>query len=474
MNRLIFVFFLLISNICNAQNDEKFEEFRNNVLTNYQGFRKGILDSYVEFLQQAWEGYKSCLADIRSTVPKPLVTPVYDNSNLNPVELPKPDVNRTPENNVPKKDINPIVPPSSQTKVSFGFYGFSYKVSSIEYFAVKGTSQGEIARVWKKYKESGAKLVADELSIIAKAYNFNDWLTLDLVRCYVDDVLKYYSPESRILLRHFLLVCLGYDVRIAQAENTLALLIPFNQNVYAVTSVELDGRKYIIYFDAKSNITAQTFDLYTCKLPNGANVGNKVGLIIPPDVKLISKNTQTRKLSDGIITCECSIDQSVMEVFRHYPQTDTPIYAKSCISKELQISLLRQIKPYLAGLSQKDASNRLLHFVQYAFQYATDQAQHGYEKFYFIEENLFYPKNDCEDRSIFFAFLVRNLLGLDVHLIQYPGHECTAVCFTDKDITGDGYLYQGKRYIICDPTYIGAKIGQCMEQFKNETPKIEI
>lgn len=473
MNKLLFIISLFISSICNAQSDEKFEEFRNNVLTNYQGFRKGILDDYVEFLQQAWEGYKSCLADVRSTVPKPLVTPVYDNSNLNPVELPKPDVNKTTENHVPKKDVCPIIPSSSQAKVTFGFYGFPFKVSSIEYFQVKSTSHGEIARTWKKYKDSGAKQVADELSIIAKAYNFNDWLTLDLVRCYVDDVLKYYSAESRILLRHFLLVCLGYDVRIAQAENTLALLIPFNQNVYAVSSVELDGRKYIIYFDARSNVTAQTFDIYTCKLPNGANFGNKVGLIIPPDIKLSSKSIKTCKLTDGIITCECSIDQGVMEAFRHYPQTDTPIYAKSCINKELQTSLLKQIKPYLAGLSQRDAANRLLHFVQYAFQYATDQTQHGYEKFYFIEENLFYPKNDCEDRSIFFAFLVRNLLWLDVHLIQYPGHECTAIHFTDNDINGDSYIYQGKRYIICDPTYIGAKIGQCMERYKKEKPKIE-
>lgn len=136
--------------------------------------------------------------------------------------------------------------------------------------------------------------------------------------------------------------------------------------------------------------------------------------------------------------------------------------------------ILEQIKPQIHGMSQKQAANALLHFVQYAFDYATDGEQHGYEKAYFIEENFYYPKNDCEDRAIFYAFLVHNLLGLDVHLIQYPGHECTAVNFTDQSIMGDGYIYNNKVYTICDPTYIGASVGQCMPAYINTTPKIEL
>ena len=97
-----------------------------------------------------------------------------------------------------------------------------------------------------------------------------------------------------------------------------------------------------------------------------------------------------------------------------------------------------------------------------------------YEKPYFIEENFYYPKNDCEDRAVFYAFLIRNLLGLDVHLVHFPGHECTAVCFGTENVIGSGYRYEGKTYIICDPTYIGANIGQCMPQYEGMEPKVEL
>ena len=161
-------------------------------------------------------------------------------------------------------------------------------------------------------------------------------------------------------------------------------------------------------------------------------------------------------------------------MLRHYPQTDMPNYARSEVLPALRQSIIDQLRPQLTGLSETEAVNALLHFVQYAFDYATDQEQHGYEKPYFIEENFFYPKNDCEDRSIFFAFLVRNLLHLDVHLINYPGHECTGIAFTDQQLPGHGYRYNSRRYLICDPTYVGATLGMCMPQYEQETPKVEI
>ena len=77
------------------------------------------------------------------------------------------------------------------------------------------------------------------------------------------------------------------------------------------------------------------------------------------------------------------------------------------------------------------------------------------------------------DRSIFYAFLIHNLLGLDVHLVQYPGHECTAVSFTDSSIHGDAYTYRGKTFVICDPTFIGSSIGQCMPTYVNVKPIVE-
>ena len=84
---------------------------------------------------------------------------------------------------------------------------------------------------------------------------------------------------------------------------------------------------------------------------------------------------------------------------------------------------------------------------------------------------MYYPYCDCEDRSILFSRLIRDLLGLDVVLVFYPGHLATAVHFTE-DVKGDYIIVDGKKYVICDPTYIGAPVGYTMEGMDNATCKV--
>jgi hypothetical protein len=109
--------------------------------------------------------------------------------------------------------------------------------------------------------------------------------------------------------------------------------------------------------------------------------------------------------------------------------------------------------------------------VQTAFEYKTDPEQFGREKPLFPDETLFYPFSDCEDRAILFAYLVRHMLGLDVVALDYPGHIATAVMFS-TDIAGDSIVFHGKKYIICDPTYVNADVGASMPEFKNVKPNV--
>ena len=90
--------------------------------------------------------------------------------------------------------------------------------------------------------------------------------------------------------------------------------------------------------------------------------------------------------------------------------------------------LYTPLREQLAGLDKKEAAERLLNFVQTAFVYEYDEKVWGHDRAFFAEETLFYPYCDCEDRSILFSRLVRDLLGLDAVLVYYPGHLATAVC----------------------------------------------
>jgi hypothetical protein len=84
--------------------------------------------------------------------------------------------------------------------------------------------------------------------------------------------------------------------------------------------------------------------------------------------------------------------------------------------------------------------------------------------------DLLYPTfvsySDCEDRSIMFSYLVKNLIGLDVVGIKYHDHLATAVNFSSK-VSGSGFNYKGKKYIVSDPTYTNANTGMAMPLYKS-------
>ena len=174
------------------------------------------------------------------------------------------------------------------------------------------------------------------------------------------------------------------------------------------------------------------------------------------------------------------VDEMLKGIYAAYPDRvkyvndDLRCYVTSVVMPQFQDTILGQIRPQLEDLSQCEAANALLHFVQYVFDYENDKDLHGHEKVYFVEENFYYDKNDCEDRSILYAFLVRSLLDLDVQIVQYPGHECTAVRFTDCHTYGNGYYLDGEFYLICDPSYVGAPIGRCMPQYRSMRPQVYV
>ena len=117
------------------------------------------------------------------------------------------------------------------------------------------------------------------------------------------------------------------------------------------------------------------------------------------------------------------------------------------------------------------ASARRRNYLHRAFPYKTDEAQFGIERTLFAEEMYYYPYSDCEDRSILFARLVKDLLGLDVVLLYYPAHIAAAVCFKGE-VKGDYMQLGNKRYVICDATYIGAGVGEAMPDLKRTPAQV--
>lgn len=460
-----------------AQNHDRFDKFHNEVLSDYHGFRNKVLGDYSKFLEGVWNEYDIFRGEKRDKTPKPVAVPTVEDTPAAPFpekvpmpDIPAPNVSDNPEPEAVPIPVKPVV-----RTIDFNFYGMTWKAPHLVPFRIKDSHEGKnIAEAWRYYQQNGSSDVVPFLKSLAAASGLNDWFAFQMVRQYADEIADGGSNADKVVLQHFLLSYWGFDVRIARTNKQYVLLVPFKQKVYERRYLTLNDKRYYLFFDEADGMDEETPSLYTCELPDNIDCGQSISLLLTHDMQISSGDYKHRKLSDKNITVEGDINVTLMEMLRHYPQMDVPEYAKSSVQSSFRKNILKQLAPQIEGLSACDAANQLIHFVQYAFDYATDDEQHGYEKAYFFEENFYYPKNDCEDRAIFFAYLVHNLLGLDVHLIEYPGHECTAVNFQDAGITGDEYTYKGKRFIICDPTYIGASIGMCMPNYKHTKPVIEL
>lgn len=357
----------------------------------------------------------------------------------------------------------------------FPYYGQTLSAPSLDVVKVKSVRDHDVALAWREYQKHDVAPAISSLQALSEQLGLNDWFIFQLVREYVDGLLCDASPVDRVLLEHLLLVKMGYDVRLARTERQLLLLVPFDQEVYEHSFIKIGGKDYYLFFDDLKADLDEKSVVYPCE-PSRKDIGKgRVFSLLFNDRVLNVSSGENRQCNydDGMVHVSCTIDEVVIRMLRNYPLMDLRCYATSVVLPQFHEAILGQLSPQLADLSQCDAAEALLHFVQYVFGYEEDIDQYGEEKINFVEESFYYDKNDCEDRSILYAFLVQSLLGLDVQFVHYPGHECTAVRFTDCDPRGNGYYYGKDYYLICDPSYVGGTIGRCMPEYRAMQPTVK-
>ena len=489
---LIAVVATLIATTTNAQNEnetkDSFDKFREGILTSYNNFRDKILEDYDEFLDGVWKEYQRFLGVERNPKPKPFVVPRYEVpvTPLEPVKLKPivvtPDIKPVKPLDIPTPTIPPVVPvipdiptpppvkPSIEYQ-NFSFYSLSVKVPKTDYTSLLQVEMGQYGEAWRQLKQLKVeKQVLPALQQVVQACGLNDYFTYELTECYVDAVLSSANAEKRISLLHYLMAHQGFDVRIARCGQIPLLLLPMEQMVYARSYLNINEQRFYLFTDKLSgSVDLGNGGIYSCDIPKDANAGRTLDLTIRP--LTMPEHKQSFNISYGGLTLKGQVNTTLINMVRHYPQMSIPDYARSTLDTGIRRSLISQMKQQLQPYQGMTAVNKLLRFIQMGFEYATDQEQHGYEKPYFLEEILYYPKCDCEDRAVFFAYLVKEVLGVDNCLIQYPGHECTAI--VRNDMTGDGFTLNGKSYYITDPTYLGADAGHCMPQYRETQPEVQ-
>lgn len=467
----------------NPGQKDSFENFRKEIHSNFHLFRKNILDNYADFLEAAWKEFNSFRGEERYTIPKlpsiPKANPDHQSPTAPQPILPQMDAAPTQVPATPPSVCPPPVPaPLGVQTDTIHFYSLEMYIPQIALSKIDcradATSTG-FAKSWRHFEKNDvASLLIPYFHQYVESHQLNDWFACELIRTYADSRLAHSTPQSRIALAHYLLAHYGFDIRLAQTDSGApALLIPFLQKVYARTYIIQNNTSYYVFMDTQSPVSANQIDTFTTyELPENADLGRPVDLVIHQD-PIIPHNPCNYHLSYGNLTVTGEVNANLRPMLYRYPQTTFNSYAISCVSKEVRNDITTQLRDQLAGLPLLEATNALLQFVQHAFQYATDPEQHGFEKPYFFEELLLYPKCDCEDRSIFYSYLLWHVLGVENHFVDYPGHLCVAVHMEDPNLKGTCHRYKGKLFYISDPTYIGAVTGMCMPDYENESPQIE-
>lgn len=374
-------------------------------------------------------------------------------------------------------------PVTNGTEIILNFYGRQVPLHVSQKLKAKSSGKDEknvanyFANIAKNREET--KALWDELTGVVDEFGLNEWGYFCLLRTLSEKMFT--NIDDRVLFCFYMLRNEGnFKARVARGKNsdrlTLLIALDNSKEVYSYTFFQFKDdengtrkvKYYTVYGGGKANEAVYSYDF--CK----QDVDKK-------EMKLDFTKNLNMGACDVTRTVQLTKKRSVtlpynkahMAYLNDVPMTVFPIYFVNPIAIEAQQVLQDSFNEMRSQYTPTQFIQMLLHFVQTGFEYKTDDAQFGYEKYFYPEEVIGYPYCDCEDRSALFAWLVQKYTNAKVIGLQYEGHVATAVWFgDDANVKGDGFMYGGKKYYVCDPTYINASIGMTMPQFKGKTPKI--
>lgn len=449
-----------------AQNHkEEYEKFRQEALGKYTSFREEANRRYAEFIKEGGKWFEGSAPLPKPQELNPLPPRKFPGEREEKPKVTEPEVVKpepvTPQP-VPKEPIREVPDPGAEY-FEVDFYGISPKVRLPESarMSIPEATPELVSDGWNKL--SGQEMdnaVRDCLETRIR-YDMCDWAYINFLSKLS---IKFCGEgNAATLLMAYLYSQSGYSMRLAFDGTRLVLLFGSSHNIFDKSNFSLNGISYYPWGPnvQRLNIIDYEFD------------GEKpLSLLIPKEQKLGGKMSPDRVITSRkypFVTPAVGVPSSLIDFYGTYPTSAIDgnmmsrwaMYGNTPLSQKTRDMLYPKLRQAINGKSQEAAANVLLDWVQTGLVYEYDDKVWGHDRVFFAEESLFYPYADCEDRAVLFSHLVRDLLGLDVALVYYPNHLATAVRFTDN-VAGDAMQVGQTRYVVCDPTYIGAPVGMQM------------
>ena len=455
--------------------------FNQNRVNNFNEYRQKINAEYISKTREKWNAFR---------VSQPLPVPDKDVKPAPPVIMKDDEARKKKEDRLVKiqtviKPVKPAprpqpvapieeVPEDPGKQLSFLYLATQWKARTPESSLVRlaGVSENAVADGWEKLCQPAYNnLVVDCLKLRSQ-YKLCDWEYLMMLQALSQTLFGNGTNESTLLMA-FLFSQSGYKMRLGEAGGKLQMLYASQHLIYDKRYYTLDGDKFYPLNDKVTDIR-----INEAKYPKEQSLSLWVPLSPYADFKASPlRELKAKRYPD--MSVKVSVNKNQMPFYESYPTSEVggnfmtrwAMYANTPICAEAQKELYPQLKKGLTGISELMCVEKLLNWVQTAFVYKYDEEVWGHDRAFFPDETLYYPYCDCEDRSILFTRLVRDLLGFKCVLVYYPGHLASAVAIPG-DAKGDYLMVNGKRFMICDPTYIGASVGNTMPDMNNAEAKV--
>jgi hypothetical protein len=470
MKMLLILITLLFSVNIFANDYQEWLQSQNNQYTQY---KKSFDEEFSDMLKKDWKAFKSMSTQTPYRKPKPDTIPIIKESRKIPIrEIEKsPILILEPIKELfipkPKKGRQDVKIIKDFKMSSFDFYSIpmviQYDKNTI--FKTDKINKDSLSKFWDMMTNTNYKELINQIQSNSNDLNLNDWAKYQFI---YKLGLKVFNEDTNKanLFTWFILVKMNYDTKVGYSSSKIYLMSTIEHNLYQVSFFTLKNKKYYILMPNGKARNISTIYTYEGDYPKAKN---KLSFAILDEIKFYN-NIQDKKLNFKYKGTQYNIETQysldLINFYKTFPQSDYTIYFSTKNSTPLSNSILVQLKQLVKEKSEIEAVNLLLRFVQTSFKYKTDQKQFSYEKVMFPEETINYPYSDCEDRSILFSYLVRNLLDIDIVGVKYNDHLATAVNFS-SNLSGNNFFYKGKQYTIADPTYINANAGMAMPQYKN-------
>ena len=487
MNRFIAIIAILIlgGNSLSAQDfqsyrrqqQEAFQTYKQKTQEEWEAYRRKVNEVFAEFMKKPWEQKEG-------EQPKPEPSKVPD---IPPVILPEIDIDIPVDNPIdveitlPALEEEPIhvapipyKPKPAEKSIQFSFYGTLGRIrfDNNKKAILCGVDEKDVAQFWKGLSGEAYDNVVADCQDIRHKRDLCDWAYYRMTEKVAETL--YSTKNERAVFHAWLLTQSGFSIRLGRENGNIHLLLGTTSLLFGKPYWKLGGGYYSLMDDELITSMYIMDALFPETSPLRTRMFSNNYFEKSPTARrqLISRKYPG---TNAWVSCE----KNTIDFFQDVPMsamegtedTDYLLYAGMPISEKAGHGLLPILFEQVAGKSEAEAANILLNFVQTAFEYKTDEEVWGRERPFFPEETLYYPYSDCEDRAILFCNLVREVLRLDVAFISYPGHLATAVHF-NEDIPGDFFIVDGKRYLVCDPTYINAPIGMTMPGMQNQNARV--